>query len=151
MEATIVEETKIPGERKAIHANRLLIVLIAYCSASLFHFVHNAVFITDYPNLPGWITTAGVYITWIGITAIGLTGFLLIRHGKRLPGLIVVAVHGAIGLDGLGHYSLAPVSAHTIVMNLTIWLEAITATLVLIVVAGMMVNHFRNRPGTAFG
>lgn len=146
-----MEEVKIPGERKAIRTSRLLIVLIAYCSASLFHFVHNAIFIDDYPNLPGWISVAGVYITWIGITAIGLAGFLLIRHGKRASGLIVVAVYGAIGLDGLSHYSLAPISAHTFVMNLTIWLEAITATLVLIVAAGMMVHHFKNRPGTVIG
>lgn len=141
-----MEDTGIPGKRNAVHTDKLVIVLIAYCSASLFHFVHNAVFIDDYPNLPGWISVAGVYITWIGITAIGLAGFLLIRHGKRASGLFVVAVYGAIGLDGLGHYSLAPISAHTFVMNLSIWLEAITATLVLIVTAGMMVNHFRNRP-----
>ena len=151
MEVTVVEETRVPGKRKAVRTNRLLVVLIAYCSASLFHFVHNAVFIDDYPNLPGWITTAGVYITWIGISAIGLTGFLLIRHGKHFIGLIVVAVYGAIGLDGLGHYSLAPISAHTIAMNLTIWLEAITGMIVLIVAAGMMVNRFRNRTRTAFG
>lgn len=145
-----MEEIIIPGKRKAVRTNRLLIVLIAYCSASLFHFVHNAVFVDEYPNLPGWITTAGVYTTWVGISAIGLTGFLLIRHRKRFPGLVVVAVYGAIGLDGLGHYSLAPISAHTFVMNLTIWLEAITATMVLIVAAGMMVNHFKGRTGTAF-
>lgn len=149
MEVNTVEEMKIRSERKISQVDRLLIILIVYCLASLFHFIHNAVFIDEYPNLPGWISAAGVYITWFGITGIGLVGYLLIRRGNRLFGLVTVAVYGALGLDGLGHYSLAPMSAHTFAMNLTIWLEAITAMIVLIAVAGLMVNHFRGRANRA--
>ena len=148
MEAITVEEMNMRSERKIDQADRLLIILIVYCSASLFHFIHNAVFIDEYPNLPGWISAAGVYITWFGITGIGVVGYLLIRHGKRFIGLVTVAVYGALGLDGLGHYSLAPMSAHTFSMNLTIWLEAISAVMVLITVTGLMVYHFRVRSGT---
>ena len=143
-----MEEMKIREERKSSKEGKLLIILLVYCAASLFHFIHNAVYIDEYPNLPGWISTAGVYISWVGITGIGLVGYLLIRYGKRFIGLVTVAVYGAIGLDGLGHYSLAPISAHTFVMNLTIWLEAITAVIVLIVVTGLMLHHLRDRSGT---
>jgi len=145
MEVTTVKEMNIRNGRKMSQADWLPIVLLVYCSASLVHFIHNAVFIDEYPNLPGWISAVGVYITWFGITGIGIVGYLLIHYGKRFIGLITCAVYGAIGLDGLGHYSLAPISAHTFTMNLTIWLEAITAVIVLIVVAGLMVNHFRGR------
>jgi len=140
-----VKEMKIHNGRKISQADWLPIILLVYCSASLLHFIHNAVFIDAYPNLPGWISAVGVYITWFGITGIGIAGYSLIRYGKRFIGLVTCAVYGAIGLDGLGHYSLAPISAHTFTMNLTIWLEAITAVIVLIVVAGLMVNHFRDR------
>jgi len=143
-----MEEMKMRKEKKMIQVDRLLILLIIYCAASLLHFVHNAVFIDEYPNLPNWISAAGVYITWFGITGVGLVGYLLIRRGKQFIGLITVAVYGALGLDGLGHYSLAPLSAHTVTMNLTIWLEAITAVMVLIAVTGLMINHFRSRTGT---
>lgn len=122
----------------------LLIILPMYCAASLFHFMHNAVFIEDYPNLPGWITVAGVYITWCGITSIGVAGYLLLHRHHRLTGLAVIAVYGAFGLDGLTHYTLAPISAHTFTMNLSIWLEAVTAALVLIAVSGMMAGHIRS-------
>ena len=121
----------------------LLIILLIYCLASLLHFVHNAVFIDDYPNLPSWISDVGIYITWLAITGIGIVGYLLIHYGKRFIGLVTCAVYGAIGLDGLGHYSLAPISAHTFTMNFTIWFEATTATIVLIVVTSFIVRHFK--------
>ena len=129
--------------------NKLLIILLAYCSASLFHFVHNAVYIEEYPNLPAWISVAGIYLTWLGITAIGIIGYWLLRSGKRLIGLLTLGVYGAIGLAGLAHYSLAPISAHTFTMNLSIWSEAVTAVVVLITVTVMLVNHLKARPEVA--
>jgi len=144
-----VKEMKVRIRRILIQRDWLLIILIVYCSASLLHFLHNGVYIDEYPNLPDWISAGGVYITWFGITGIGIVGYLLIYYGKRFIGLVICAVYGAIGLDGLGHYSLAPISAHTFTMNFTIWLEAITAMIVLVVVISMMINHFRSRLQTA--
>jgi hypothetical protein len=124
----------------------LLVILLVYCSASLFHFVHNAVYIADYPNLPAWISVAGIYLTWLGITSIGLVGYLLLRHGYRFIGLVTFAIYAAFGLDGLAHYSLAPMSAHTFTMNLSIWSEAVTAVVVLVAVTVLLIKHFKNRP-----
>ena len=76
-----------------------------------------------------------VYVAWIAITAIGVVGYLLFRYQYRKIGLLVLAVYAMFGFDGLAHYSLAPMSAHTATMNLTIWLEAATAGLFLITVA----------------
>ena len=148
MEVITVKKMKKRLGKKLSQADWLLVILIFYCSASLLHFIHNAIYIDEYPNLPSWISAFGVYITWFGITSIGIIGYLFIHYGKKFIGLVACAVYGAIGLDGLGHYSLAPISAHTFTMNFTIWLEAITAMIVLIVVTGLMtdyVKHHRQR------
>jgi len=131
------------SQRKNRHADFLLVVLLAYCAASLLHYGHNAAFLDEYPNMPSWLSPLGVYAAWLAVTAVGVAGYLLMRGGYRLAGLVVVAVYGALGLDGLSHYSVAPLSAHTFMMNLTIWLEAAAALLVLVAVAGMAVRRLR--------
>lgn len=39
----------------------LALLLCLYCAGSLIHFVHNAEFLTDYPNLPESWSRSGVY------------------------------------------------------------------------------------------
>jgi hypothetical protein len=109
----------------------LEVLLLIYLGASLLHFVHNAEYVQAYPNLPDWITRASVYGTWLGITAGGLTGYLLYCFKSRVLGLIVLCLYAAAGLDGLLHYLLAPVGAHTHGMNLTIWFEVVMAAILL--------------------
>lgn len=127
----------------------LLILLLAYGAASLLHFVHNAEFLAEYPNMPAWLSRAKVYGAWLGITAVGALGYLLVRLRYRLAGLCVIAVYAALGFDGLGHYSLAPVSAHTSMMNATIWLEVLAAALLLIAAAGLAAKQLRTRSSQA--
>jgi hypothetical protein len=105
----------------------LFAAMLIHAVASLFHFSHNAHFVADYPNLPPSLTAAGIYATWLGINAIGLAGYLLLKRGHQFWGLAVVAFYAAMGFDGLLHYTLAPVAAHTWGMNLSIWFEVITA------------------------
>jgi len=130
-------------ERPAIRTNLLLVFLLPYGAASLFHYAHNAEFLGDYPNMPAWLSPALVYGAWLGVTAVGLVGYFLIRRGYQLAGLAVLSVYGVLGLDGLSHYTLAPLSAHTLTMNLTIWLEAATAVLLLTAVVGLMLRRLR--------
>jgi len=113
----------------------LPVALLIYCGASLLHYVHNAVYIDAYPNMPGWISVADVAWSWLGLSVLGLAGYLLFSYGRRYTGLALLTVYGALGLDGLAHYTLAPVSAHRLDMNLTIWFEVIAAMAVLGVVA----------------
>jgi hypothetical protein len=132
-------ETPVP----AIRVDGLSVILLAYGCATLLHFSHNAAFLHEYPNMPEWLTPAGVWVAWLCLTAVGLAGYLLVRWKCRLAGLVVIAAYGALGLDSLAHYSLAPVSAHTLTMNLTIWLDIATAALVLAAVARLMVKQLR--------
>ena len=106
--------------------------MLAYCAGSLLHFLHNAVFLHEYPNLPGWLSSARVYAAWCGVTAVGLVGYWLHRAGYRMAGLMIIAVYATLGFGGLDHYALAPVSAHSFTMNLTIGVEALAAAALLI-------------------
>jgi hypothetical protein len=81
---------------------------------------------------------------WLGITAVGAVGYLLLRARWRRLGLAVLAVYAAIGFDGLLHYTRAPSMAHSGTMNVTIWSEVVAAALVLAIVVGLLVE--RSRP-----
>ena len=91
--------------------------------------------------MPAWLSPALVYGAWVGATAIGLIGYVLIRCRYPLAGLCLLAIYGAAGLYGLAHYMLAPLSAHTFMMNASIWLEAGTALALLTMVAVSLARH----------
>jgi hypothetical protein len=124
----------VSGKSQTTHDTVLLSLVLAYCAASLLHFVHNAMYLHDYPNLPASLSAARIYAAWCGITAVGVVGYYLHRVGYRVTGLVVIAVYAALGFAGLDHYALAPVSAHSLGMNLTIGLEALAAAALLIAV-----------------
>jgi hypothetical protein len=109
--------------------------LLAYAAASLLHFVHNAEYLKDYPNLPASWTRADVYAVWLAQAAVGLIGYLLLRSGWKRTGLALIGAYALTGFFGLAHYYVAPVAAHTPAMHATIWLEVAAAGLLLAAVA----------------
>jgi len=107
--------------------NRALLSLVMmHAAASLVHFVHNAAYLADYPNMPAWLSPAGIYGVWLAEAALGALGVLLILRDRGV-GLVLIASYAVLGFGGLDHYTLAPMSAHTLAMNATIWLETATA------------------------
>lgn len=127
----------------------VLLVVVACGVASLTHFAHNAEFCGDYPNLPAWITRGSVWLAWTGITLVGGAGVWLFRAGWRKAGLGVLSVYGALGCDGLGHYSLAPMARHTAMMNFAIWFEVVAGLALFAVAFGALVSEIRHRPRCA--
>jgi hypothetical protein len=117
--------------RKSQH-KPLVFLLLTYAAASLVHFVHNAEFLGAYPNMPASWSRAAVYFAWLGMTGVGVCGWLLLVRGFAGTGLLLLAVYSAFGLDSLGHYVLAPMSAHTVAMNATILLEVAAAAALLL-------------------
>ena len=113
----------------------LLPLMLVYGAASLLHFIHNALYLRDYPNLPAWLTSGGVIAAWLVVAALGVLGYWLYLRVSRAAGSIAIAAYAVLGFGGLDHYTVAPVSAHTVAMNLTILLEAATAAVLLIFVA----------------
>lgn len=124
-----------------MNTSRFSLLLGLYTLASFLHFVHNGMMLHAYPNMPNWITASGVYATWLGIAAVGLTGYVLTRLGAVALGLIFLALYAVAGLDGLAHYTLAPVMAHSITMNFTIWFEVVTAGLLLVAIGRMLIQR----------
>jgi hypothetical protein len=131
--------TSVSSSRQHI----LVVLLVVYGMASLLHFVHNAEFVSDYPNLPAAWSRADIYLAWVGLTVVGILGWLLLSRGYQFIGLVLLATYAAGGLDSLGHYLLAPVSAHTFTMNSTILLEVTTAGFVLVEVVRQLARRLR--------
>jgi hypothetical protein len=127
----------------------LTLLLIAYAAASLLHYAHNAEFLSDYPNMPAWLSRTKVYSAWLALSALGAVGYLLFLRGYRLAGLLALGAYAAAGLDSLSHFVLAPPAAHTAVMNATIWLDAGTAALLLVAVAILITRLRDDRSSTA--
>ena len=121
----------------------LLTLILVYGAASLAHFVHNAVYLEFYPNMPTWLTPLGVLGSWLVIAATGAVGYWLFRKGLAVVGLAVLALYAALGFAGLDHYAIAPVDAHSFAMNATIGGEVIAASVLLVVIAWMAL---RRRP-----
>lgn len=123
----------------------LLVLMLVYGAAALIHFAHNAEFLADYPNMPGWLSRWKVYLAWLGLTSVGGVGYVLLAYGHRLAGLFVVAAYAVLGLDSLGHYALAPMSAHTTTMNVTILLDVTAAAVLLVTSLGFITQQMLRR------
>jgi hypothetical protein len=121
----------------------LLAVVLAYAAASLFHHIHNAEFLAEYPNMPAWLSRGRVYAAWCGVTAVGIAGVVLVLWRHRIAGLALLGVYAALGLYGLAHYLVAPVSAHTATANASICLEVAAALVLLAVVATLMLRAWK--------
>lgn len=121
----------------------LLAALALYCAASLVHFVHNAEYLSDYPNLPAWLSRTKVYLAWLAISSVGAAGLLLMSSGFRLAGLVLIGGYAVLGFAGLDHYSLAPASAHTLAMNATILFEVAAAAALLAITIALLFRFFR--------
>jgi len=133
---------KADGERVR-RVDSLLALVLVYGAASLIHHIHNAVYLYSYPNMPVSLSSTRVYLAWSGVATIGFAGYLMNRRGQWIAGLLLLGIYGALGLYGLLHYALAPMSAHTLAMNATIWLEVSAATALLIAVTRLIVNRCR--------
>ena len=103
-----------------------------YFLASLAHFAHNAEFIAFYPNMPHWLTREKVYLAWLAVSSVGAAAVLLGRLGWPVLGTVLLAGYGALGLDGLGHYTLALCAEHTLATNFTIWFEVASGVALLL-------------------
>jgi hypothetical protein len=112
-------------------------ILVLYAAATLLHFAHNAEYLAQYPNLPASWSRATVYVAWCCVTALGAVGYALYLRDHRGLGLTFLALYAGLGFGGLLHYTRASIAHHSATMNVTIWTEAVAATLVLINIAAL--------------
>jgi hypothetical protein len=114
--------------------HQLLASMIVYGGASFVHFVHNAMYLDAYPNMPKWLTPSGVMAAWLAIASTGVAGYWLFSRGATKVGLLVMALYAALGFAGLDHYAVAPVSAHSLAMSATILIEVVAASVLFVVI-----------------
>lgn len=114
------------------------LLLLIFFAANLTHFVHNAEYIAYYPGIPSWLTREKVYLAWVAGASLGLSGLLVYRTKLKVLGLALLAAYGALGIDGLAHYTLALCSDHTLATNLTIWFEVLAGLSLLLASAALM-------------
>ena len=129
----------------------LLVLAAVYFAASLAHFGHNAEYIAFYPGMPGWLTREKVYLAWLAVTSLGAVAFVFAKLALPAVALLLLAVYGAFGLDGLAHYTLALCSEHTLLANITIWSEAVTGVVLLLASAVLFARQFTRRPALRNG
>ena len=123
------------------------ICLLIYAAASLLHHVHNAEYLAEYPNMPAALSPAKVYLAWAIEMAVGLGGYVLLRLGHCRLGLALIALSALAGFAGLDHYVIAPFTAHTATMHLTIGIE-VAAAAVLLLVVGLELSFRRAAGGS---
>ena len=114
------------------------LLVVVFFAANLTHFVHNAEYIAYYPGMPSWLTREKVYLAWVAGASIGLSGLLVYRTKLKVLGLAFVAAYGALGIEGLAHYTLALCSDHTLATNLTIWFEVLAGLSLLLASATLI-------------
>jgi hypothetical protein len=117
------------------------VLAAVYFAASLAHFAHNAEFIAFYPNMPDWLTREKVYLAWLAVNSLGIAGLLSLRLGLHALGLLLVGAYGALGLGGLGHYTLALCAEHTLATNVTIWSEAASGLVLMLASALLLARR----------
>ena len=90
--------------------------------------------------LPPGMAAGGAYVAWIFTSAVGLAGYYWVCNGKRLLGFGAMGLYAAYGLLAFTHYTLAPMSAHTLVQNATILSEGLTGLLLFVTVMVFLVR-----------
>jgi len=126
------------------------LLVLVFFAANLTHFAHNAEYIAYYPGMPSWLTREQVYLFWVAGASVGLSGLLVHRTKLKVLGLVLLAAYGALGIDGLAHYTLALCSDHTLVTNLTIGFEVL-AGLSLLLASAMLIGRNISTRVTAKG
>jgi hypothetical protein len=121
-------------------------LFLVYFVATLAHFTHNAEYIAFYPNMPAGITRETVYLAWLAIASVGIAGIVAARFGWTALGALLLVVYGALGLDGLQHYTLALCSEHTLAANVTIWLEAASGVALAIAASLLLSRRWASIP-----
>lgn len=129
--------------RHSFLPRHIWLLLAVYFIASLAHFTHNAEYIAFYPGMPAWLTREKVYLAWLAVTCVGIAGLVVLRLGLHALGALLLAAYGALGLDGLAHYTLALCSEHTLAANLSIWSEAVAGFVLMLLAVLMFARRLR--------
>ena len=99
-------------------------VLIFNIVITSIHYTDNAIFVHDYPE-PEWITTSGVFITWIIMTLIGIIGYWVYGKQNYWLSYLLLGMYAGTGLSSSAHYLYGELSQFSLKMHAFIWMDII--------------------------
>ena len=113
---------------------RLLnIVFFTAVASSLVHYTDNYLAFDRFPQGgPGPdISDDAIWIAWVLLTALGVTGYVLYRRGEIRRGSALLAAYSVSGLIGLGHYTAPGIGDLAWWRHLHIWADILCGIAVL--------------------
>lgn len=112
------------------HQKILLFVLISSLIITSIHYTDNAIFVDLYPE-PEWFTPSGVFITWMIMSLIGITGYWLYIKEKFWISYLCLMIYSLTGLSSPAHYLYGEISEFSVKMHIFIWTDVLAGLLVL--------------------
>ena len=113
----------------------LLAILILNIVITSIHYADNAIFVRQYPE-PEWITTSGIFTTWIVMTLIGIVGYWFYSKQNYWLSYLQLGAYAGTGLSSSAHYFYGELSQFSPKMHAFIWLD---------IIAGLAVVAFLTR------
>lgn len=98
---------------------------------SILHYVDNIMYFEHHPE-PKWLNADLVDYFWFFMTPFSLIGLYLFYKNKYTMGFIAIVLYCLMSLLVLGHYNYTPFFEISFKIHLFIWLEAISAFVLLI-------------------
>jgi len=96
---------------------------VASLTASAAHFLHNAVFLAEYPG-PPWIPGPWfVIVAWLCVATVLLAGYAWHRRGRAGRAVVAVTLYCLSCLLVFGHYVYAPPADFDLLSNALIFSE----------------------------
>ena len=128
----------------------LNIVFFTAVAVSVVHYTDNYVAFERYPTGgPGpQVTADSIWIAWVVLTAFGVAGYVLYRHGRAHAGAALLAVYSVSGLIGLGHYSAPGMSELAWWRHLHIWADIACGAAVLAFAVHTVRTRRAHAPGS---
>ncbi|MEM8677529.1 MAG: hypothetical protein AAGF83_27270 [Cyanobacteria bacterium P01_G01_bin.67] len=119
-------------------------ILVFSVAITSIHYTDNAIFIDDYPE-PEWITTSGIFISWVVMTLIGITSYWLYRKQNYWFSYLLLSIYSVTGLSSPTHYLYGELSQFSPKMHTFIWCDAIAGSLVIgfVIWSGLILKEWR--------
>ena len=108
----------------------LLSILIFNIAITSMHYTDNAIFLEDYPE-PSWITTSGVFISWVIMTSIAIMSYWLYARQNFWSSYLFLSIYSITGLSSPAHYLYGELSQFSVKMHAFIWSDVVAGLLVL--------------------
>jgi hypothetical protein len=101
----------------------LLGIVVLNLISTWLHYIHNAIFLADYPG-PAWFTPQMIIVTVAVMSTIGLLGYWLYSRNVLTWAYFCLGLYSITSISSPGHYLFPMAVPMSDVMHILIWLDA---------------------------